>query len=295
MNRPATLRIKWPFVIGVAVFHVLAVLAFLPAFFSGTGVVLCLLGVYVFGTLGINLGYHRLLTHRGFRCPKWLEHTLVLLGVCTAQQSPAFWVGMHRRHHQFADDEPDPHSPGAGFWWAHMGWFFVERAGEERVLITTRYAEEVLRDPLYAWLERRGWHLVVLLSLVFFFAGGSAAGLLAGKSAGESAKFGMSIVLWAGCVRTVITWHITWAVNSVTHSRGYRNYETRDHSHNHLLLGYLSNGEGWHNNHHADPRSAKHGHRWWELDVAYLTIRLLAALGLVTHVVMPSRNLPPAH
>jgi stearoyl-CoA desaturase (delta-9 desaturase) len=263
----------------------------LPQFFTWTGVVVCLLGIFVFGMFGINLGYHRLLTHRGFRSPTWLEHTLVTLGVCNLQETPAFWVGMHRRHHQFADHDADPHSPGAGMWWAHIAWFLFERPGEERPVITARYAADVLRDPYYAWLERGGAYVVVLFTWAACFLAGFGGALLSGDSLVNAAWFGASILVWGGWVRTVAVWHQTWLVNSVAHRWGYRNFPTDDDSRNNLLLGVLCYGEGWHNNHHADPRSAKHGRRWWELDVAWLTIRLLAALGLATDIVRPSRGM----
>ena len=247
----------------------------------------CLLGIYCFGTLGINLGYHRLLTHRGFRSPKWLEHTLVTLGVCTLQETPAFWVGMHRRHHQFSDHEEDPHSPGAGLWWAHMGWFLFERPGEERNVVTTRYSADLLRDPYYMWLERGGSYVVVLLSWAAFFLVGFGVPLLSGDPPVEAVRCGASILVWGVWVRTVAVWHITWSVNSVTHLWGYRNFPTRDDSRNNWLVGLITNGEGWHNNHHAQPRSASHGMRWWELDVSYLTILLLSRVGLAWDVVKP--------
>lgn len=289
---PGRSRIKWDLVIGVAGYHALALLALVPSFFSWTGIVLCILGHYVFGVLGINLGYHRLLTHRGFRCPKWLERAFVLLGVCTLQQAPGYWVGVHRRHHQFADAEPDPHSPQVSFWWAHMGWVFVEQPGEERDALAVRYAQDVLRDPLYSWLERHGWHLVVWISWPLFFLGGFAGAIMAGQTAAEAARFGASVLIWGVFVRTVIDWHLTWLVNSVTHRWGYRSYPTADDSRNNFLIALVTSGEGFHNNHHADPRSARHGHRWWELDVAWLIIRALVAVGLATDVVKPSRHVP---
>jgi stearoyl-CoA desaturase (delta-9 desaturase) len=158
-------------------------------------------------------------------------------------------------------------------------------------LLSIQYAKDVLRDPLYAWLQRGGWLLVALASWIAFFAAGYAAILLTGGSAGEALRFAASVWLWGVIVRTVLVWHITWSVNSVTHLWGYRTYDTDDRSRNNVFVGIISNGEGWHNNHHADPRSAKHGHRWWELDVAYLTIRGLAALGLAREVAMPSPHL----
>jgi fatty-acid desaturase len=287
-------RIKWDFVAGVVGCHLLALLALLPQMFSWSGVVVWLVGHYVFGTLGVCVGFHRLLTHRGFQCPKWLERTLVLLGVCTLQEAPAFWVAVHRRHHQFADHEPDPHTPLVGFLWAHMGWIFVEEPGEERTSVCERYAADVLRDPFYAGLNSQGWHLLAFASWALFFAGGWTVATLAGSSPAEAVRFGGSILIWGACVRTVMVWHVTWSVNSVTHLWGYRNYPTKDDSRNNVLIGFIASGEGWHNNHHADPRSARHGHRWWELDLSFLTIRLLGVLGLAHHIVMPSRQLAPS-
>jgi sn-1 stearoyl-lipid 9-desaturase len=280
-------RIAWPYAIGVGLYHLLTLLAFLPWLFSWTGVALALFGLYVFGTLGINLCYHRLLTHRGFECPKWLEHGLAILGLCCFQDSPARWVAAHRRHHQYADEQPDPHSPLVGFFWAHMGWLLVENPDFTRLGTYDRYCKDILRDPFYKTVERN-YVWIVLGSWIVFFGGGFAAELLMGGGSLQALQFGASVVLWGVIVRTVLVWHITWSINSVTHLWGYRNYETDEDSRNNILVALLSNGEGWHNNHHADQRSARHGHRWWELDVAFLTLRLLAVSGLARNVVLPN-------
>src|SRR5262245_30490129 len=125
-------RIEWIYAIPVVAYHLIALLAFVPWFFSWTGVVLAVLGLYVFGTLGINLCYHRLLAHRGLVVPKWLEHTFAILGVCCVQDTPARWVAVHRRHHQHADEQDDPHSPLVNFFWGHMGWVLVENRDLKR-------------------------------------------------------------------------------------------------------------------------------------------------------------------
>jgi stearoyl-CoA desaturase (delta-9 desaturase) len=286
------LRLEWLFVLGIGSVHVLALLAFLPWFFSWTGLILCALGIYVFGTLGINLGFHRLLTHRSFSLPKWLERTLVVLGTCCLQDSPARWVSIHRRHHQFADERVDPHSPLVSFLWAHVGWVLVQSDDLMRKTLFDRYARDIMEDPFYAWLERYHlWWWTVFASWCLFFFGGFFAELLMGGTAAQALQFGLSLLVWGVFVRTVIVWHITWSVNSATHLWGYRNYETEDDSRNNVFVGIISNGEGWHNNHHADQRSARHGHLWWELDVAWLTIRALAMLGLATNVILP-RQVP---
>lgn len=275
--------------IGIGAIHLLALLAFVPWLFSWTGVALALLGLYVFGTLGISLCFHRMLTHRGVVCPKWLEHSFAVLGVCCVQDTPARWISIHRKHHEHADEQPDPHTPLVNFLWAHIGWMlFTNRELTRRALIS-RYAKDVLQDPFYARLEANFlWVRVILISWALFFAGGFVAELLLGGSLLEALQFGLSLLVWGAFVRTVLVWHITWSINSVTHLWGYRNYETDESSRNNLIVGFLSNGEGWHNNHHADPRSARYGHRWWELDVTWLTIRLLSAVGLATKVIKPS-------
>jgi fatty-acid desaturase len=284
-------RIMWRNTIAVVSYHVLALLAITPWFFSWTGVVLAGLGYYVFGVLGINICYHRLLTHRGFTCPKWFEHTLAVLGVCCLQDAPARWVAAHRRHHQYADEQPDPHSPLVNFFWAHMGWLLVENTDLTHLgIYYGQYAKDILRDPFYKHLER---HVFWILagSWVIFFVGGFAAIVLLGGTAIEAARFGASLVLWGVIVRTVLVWHVTWSINSVTHMWGYRSYATEDDSRNNILIAIVTNGEGWHNNHHADQRAAKHGHRWWEIDTSFLSIRLFEALGLADDIVLPNPGL----
>jgi stearoyl-CoA desaturase (delta-9 desaturase) len=158
-----------------------------------------------------------------------------------------------------------------------------------RLPLTDRYAKDILRDPLYAWVETKDhWLLVSVLSWVAFFGVGVCSALLWGGSLRDAVQFGLSLVIWGGALRTVICWHLTWSVNSVTHIWGYRNYDTPDLSRNNLFLGLLTSGEGWHNNHHADPSSARHGHKWWEVDLAWLSIRLLVRLGLAKNVALPS-------
>ena len=283
---------KTPEAVGFIVCHVIAALAFFPWFFSWTGVILFVLGLYVFGMLGINLGYHRLITHRGFSCPLWLEHTFAFLGACSAQHSPAHWAAVHRRHHHHSDDEKDPHSPLVSFFWAHMGWLLVRREDMKRGPLMERYAKDLLRDPFYEWLEHRNnWLRFSLMSWIAYFVVGFGAATLTGATVSAATQFGLSLFVWGAVLRTVVAWHLTWSVNSVTHIWGYRNYETADRSRNNAIVALLVSGEGWHNNHHADPRSARHGHKWWEIDVVWLTIRLLMLLGLATNVAVPSPQL----
>jgi len=288
-------RIVWSYAITVGVYHLLALLALLPWAFSWTGVALTVLGVYVFGGIGINLCYHRLLTHRGMLCPKWLEHSFAVIGLCCMQDTPARWVAVHRRHHQFSDLQDDPHSPLVNFFWGHVGWMLVENRDLARLGIYDRYAKDILRDPFYRRLERTLLYpTIIVASWAVFFLGGTVAALLGGDNLGQAAQFGTSVLIWGVFVRTVAVWHITWSVNSLAHMWGYQNYETNDASRNNWFVAVLTSGEGWHNNHHADPRAVSHGHRWWELDLIFGIVWLLERLGLARDVVRPNVNLKPA-
>jgi sn-1 stearoyl-lipid 9-desaturase len=277
-------RILWPYVIAVTGYHLIALLALFPWFFSWTGVVLLVGGIYVFGGLGINVCYHRLLAHRGFVCSKPFEHTLAIIGVCCLQDTPARWVAVHRRHHQHADEPQDPHSPLVNFIWGHMGWMLVHNTDLVRLGIYDHYARDILRDPFYKWIERNyAW--ILLGSWIVFFAAGLLVGLLIGSTVSEAAQFGASLLIWGVFLRTVAVWHITWSVNSLAHLSGYRNYATDEDSRNNMFVSIITSGEGWHNNHHADPGSANYSCRWWEVDGIYWIIRSLALVGLVSDIV----------
>jgi len=285
-------RIVWSYAITVGIYHLLALPALLPWLFSWTGVVLAVGGVYVFGGLGINLGFHRLLTHRGFSCPKWLEYACVVLGVCCMQDTPGRWVAVHRRHHEQSDCREDPHSPLAGFLWGHLGWMLVENRALTRLGIYDRYAKDILRDPFYRRLERTLLYpTIIVASWAVYFLGGAAVSLAVGGTLAEAGQFGASVLVWGVFVRTVAVWHITWSVNSAAHLWGYRNYDTDEQSRNNWVVAILTSGEGWHNNHHAQPRAARHGHLAWELDLIFGFVRMLEAVGLAWDVVRPDPKL----
>ncbi len=286
-TRPAT-RPNWVNIIGISFYHLVAALAFFPYFFSWTAVIVAVAGTFVFGTIGINVFYHRYLTHKGFQSPKWFEKWMAVMAICSFQDTPAHWVAVHRRHHEFADDEPDPHTPLRSFLWAHVGWILVHSPDMSRYEIYARYAKDVLRDPFLRSLENQRVYLGIIIAHWFvFFGAGAGWTLLAGGTGAEALQFGLGLVVWGVFVRTVFNWHNTWAVNSVSHMWGYRNYETDEHSRNNVVLGLTAMGEGWHNNHHADPRSARHGHRPWEIDVTYWTIRLFGVVGLAWRITEP--------
>lgn len=284
-------KIEWPYTLTVIIFHLLALLALLPWLFSWSGVWVMIAGLFVFGTLGINLCYHRILTHRGMVCPKWLEYSFAALGVCSMQDTPARWVAVHRLHHVHSDQRDDPHSPLAGFLWGHMGWMFLKNDNLNRLEIYSRFAKDLLRDPFYKKLETTLLYPLILLgSWCLFFLIGLITQRLAGKPFAEAAQFGASLLIWGVFVRTVVVWHITWSVNSLAHIFGYRNYDTADDSRNNWFVAFMAMGEGWHNNHHADARSARHGHRWFEIDLTFSFVQLLEYVGLATEVVRPSSH-----
>ena len=281
-------KILWSYVIPVIGFHVIGA-AFFVYFFSWWGILFLPIGNYIFTSMGIGAGYHRLLTHRGFDCPKWFEYLLATLGVCSFQDSPARWVLVHRVHHQHSDHQPDPHTPHVSGYWAHMGWLFVDNRDLSTASAYDKYTRDLMRDPYYMWLQRGlNWVWVYVAHSLVFLAAGFGLGFLLQPEA--VTYFAYQFFFWTVIMRTVYTWHVTWAINSAAHMWGYRNYETREDSRNNWLFAILTNGEGWHNNHHADPRSAQHGHRWWEVDITYISLAILEKVGIVKNLVRPNNS-----
>lgn len=240
------------------------------------------------GMVGITVGFHRKLTHQGFETPKWLEWILATAGMFALQGSVARWIETHRVHHIHSDEEGDPHSPIHGWLWAHMTWLFVYFTDEEIEASVRKYAKDILKDPYYSFMHYHYW-IVVPISVLLIGATGYAYGHAWGGMHGGLASMS-AFVLWAFVVRVVFVWNITWCVNSVTHIWGYRNYETTDNSRNNPIIGILGFGEGWHNNHHADQVSAKHGHTWWEIDVSYWFICTLWFFGLAWDIKLPRQS-----
>ena len=257
-------RIQWNTLFFVAVFHILAGWSLFNL--SWTGLIVSLVLWWISGSLGIGVGYHRLQTHRGFKAPRWLERVLATFGTLALQSGPISWVTTHRLHHAYTDTERDPHSPQKGFWWAHMGWLFRGTAQVQPEAIRRRYSPDLLRDPFMVFLDNYYWLTTVVV----------AGALLA--------FFGWQVMLMGIFLRTVFGWHATWLVNSATHMWGYRRFESRDDSRNNALVAAVSFGEGWHNNHHTYPRSARHGLTWSEPDINWMQIRVLERLGLATEV-----------
>jgi stearoyl-CoA desaturase (delta-9 desaturase) len=255
--------LKWVTTIFLIGIHLTALLIFVPGNFSWAGVGLMLLLHWVTGGLGITLGWHRLVAHRSFQAPKWLEYFLAFCGTLAFQGGPIWWVGLHRHHHVHSDQELDHHNSGRGFWWSHIGWMFYKVPAELEI---DRFSKDIGSDPVYRFLEQ--YFLLIQVA----FAGGL---YLIG---------GWQFVLWGIFARLVLVYHCTWLVNSATHKFGYRTFETDDRSTNCWWVALLTYGEGWHNNHHAYQYSARHGLQWWEIDLTWMMIRVLQGLGLASKV-----------
>jgi len=284
--------IHWEYLIPITTVHLLALLVLLPWCFSWSGLGLALIGTTVFGTLGINLCYHRLLSHRSLAVPRWLERTLATFALCSLEDTPTRWVANHRLHHCHSDKPADPHSPRDGLAWAHAGWLFRRVPHRRTMAFLDRYAGDILADDYYRSLERHPTAIVWIYlahAAVFGLAGLLVGQLMTGDWA-AARQLAASWIVWGVLLRTVLVWHITWSVNSLTHLFGYRSYATGEDSRNNWLVAVLAMGEGWHNNHHHDPASASVQHRWWEIDVTYYLILLLKQCGLATAVIPPRQT-----
>ena len=266
----------------VLLLHILVLFA--PFTYRRLELFLSVLMTYVILQFGLVLGYHRLLSHRCFATYTWLKHSLSLLGTLAMQDGPISWVAIHRTHHRIAEQPFDPHSPKHGLLWAHFFWIFFDhprlRQSGERTLI----ARDLHADGFIRFCEEK----FILLN-----AAATAAVFLIGFGVGGLSR-AFSFLVWIVAVRTVFLWHLTFLVNSVGHTMGYRNFDTPDDSHNVWILGVLALGDGWHNNHHAFPACAAHGRRWFEIDFTYLFILLLERCGLAWNVrhATPIRNSP---
>jgi stearoyl-CoA desaturase (delta-9 desaturase) len=207
--------------------------------------------------LGISMGYHRLHTHRSYRVPRFLEYFFAVCGSLTLEGGPIFWVAVHRIHHQKSDLPGDPHSPRDGAWWSHVGWILFGETNHNNTRMMSKYAPDLAKDRFYVWLNNYHWVPLTVLGILLYAIGG------------------LPLFLWAGCLRVVVGLHSTWLVNSATHLWGRRRFETRDDSRNSWWVALLTFGEGWHNNHHAHPTSARHGLAWYELDHSWILISVL--------------------
>lgn len=254
--------------VGVVVaMHILCLFA---PFTFNWGALCVALSLYVItGLLGITLSFHRNLSHRSFKLPKWLEYVFAYCGVQALQGNPIDWVSTHRYHHQYCDTERDPHSPVEGFWFSHMSWLFdtktvVERCGEPNNV------GDLEKQPFYKFLEKSYIVHPMALGVLLYAVGG------------------FPFIVWGMGVRIVWVYHITWLVNSACHVWGKQAWNTGDLSRNNWWVAVLAFGEGWHNNHHAFEYSARHGLEWWQIDMTWWVVKLLQAIGLATDVKLPT-------
>lgn len=259
-------QINWVTSFFMVLFHSCAIVALFM--FTWPAFIAMIVLYFATGCLGIGLGYHRMLTHRGFKVPKPLEYFLAILGTLALQGGPIFWVGLHRIHHAKTDREGDPHSPRDGFFWSHMGWVLYGPGMHTESARMPRYAAapDLVKQPFYVWLSKFHYVPQVIVAFILLALGG------------------WPMVMWGIFLRTTLTWHSTWFVNSATHVWGYRRFKCNDDSRNLWWVALISFGEGWHNTHHAHAASARHGLTWYEFDMNWMMIRLLQIMGLATDV-----------
>ncbi|MBP9680923.1 MAG: fatty acid desaturase [Bacteriovorax sp.] len=263
------LRFHWGNIFGITLIHLLALIA-IP-FFTWEALAVCLIIFFVLSPIGVTLTYHRLLSHRSFKVPQWLEYTLATIGAFTGQGPVLLWVAEHRLHHRFSDSKKDPHSARhGGFWWSHVTHLFYHKEFEDDPKEWSRYIPDLNKHRYYHFLSKYNFAIALSLALPLYLIGG------------------WPFVMWGIPVRVALMLHVTWFVNSVTHRFGYRNFETKDDSKNVWWVSLLAAGEGWHNNHHAQSNCAAHGRMWWEFDLTWQMIRALEFVGLATDVKRPT-------
>ena len=264
LNIPDTRKKNWLTIVILALLHIGAVAAFFM--FSWRAVAVAVFLLWMATGLGISMGYHRLHTHRSYRVPRWLDYFFAVCGTLTLEGGPIFWVATHRIHHQKSDQPGDPHSPRDGAYWAHMGWIMFGETRHNNTRMMAKYAPDLAKQPFYVWLNNYHWLPPTLLGVLLFALGG------------------LPMFLWAGCLRIIVGLHVTWLVNSATHMWGSRRFDTHDDSRNSWWVALLTFGEGWHNNHHAHPTSARHGLAWYEVDHSWILIKALSWLGVARNV-----------
>jgi len=265
--------VDWPVTIWLAVLHVGVLAA--PFTFTWTGLAVAVGLYWLTGSIGICLGFHRMLTHRSFRTHRVTRWIIACIGQLAGEGSALHWVANHRKHHAHSDQVGDPHSPHNGNWWSHMLWLLWHMPPQQQAAYHRRWVPDLVEDRVLQALDRTFifWHLG--LGTLLFAIGWQFGG----------AQLACSLLVWGMFVRLVYLLHATWLVNSASHIWGYRTYETSDDSRNNWWVALLTFGEGWHNNHHAFPSMARAGHRWWEIDITFWVIRLMSACGLAWDVV----------
>ena len=273
-------KFDWPVVIWIGLLHVGCLAA--PFFFTWKAVGVAAILYWITGSLGICLGFHRLLTHGSFQTWRPVKWFFAWLGGLAGEGPALMWVAVHRKHHIHSDTMHDPHTPHDGGWWSHMLWLAPDRGSANTKEMIRRYAPDMQKDPVIRFLDKTfilwPWLLAGVLYAIGYY--------------GWDSYTGWSFVVWGLFVRMTWVLHVTWFVNSASHIWGYRNYQTTDDSRNCWWVGLLAFGEGWHNNHHAYQRMARHGHRWYEVDMTYWAILAMEKLGLAWRVIKEVRGRP---
>lgn len=255
-------------------FVIIHSLAALSLFYCTPAAVAAFISMYLLTGFGITVGYHRLLAHHSFKTTSVLQNLLSTAGALAMEGGPLFWVSTHRKHHQFTDCEGDPHDSRSGFWWSHMGWIV---ASDNKLKYEPLVVGDLMHDRWLCWLERYYMHLQVILTLALLLFSYFVAGF----------NNAIAITIWAIPLRIVAVLHCTWLTNSAAHLWGYRSFRTNDRSTNNWWVALLTLGEGWHNNHHAYPSSARHGFRYWELDPSWWLIWCLGKFKLAWAIRIP--------
>lgn len=246
-----------------------------PFTFTWWGLGLAVVLHWLTGGIGICLGYHRLLTHGSFVTYRPVRWFVALAGGLAGEGSALDWVANHRKHHALSDRPGDPHSPREGAWWSHVFWLLKSLPEKEMRAHHNKWIPDLQKDRVIRFIGKMFLPINIVFGLALTAIGYSFGGT----------QLAASFLVWGVFVRLVFVLHSTWFVNSASHIWGYRNYETTDDSRNNWWVAVISYGEGWHNNHHAYPRMAPHGHKWWEIDMTYTAIRLMKMVGIAWDVV----------
>lgn len=267
--------ISWNTSVFMTLFHIGAIAALFT--FKWQALVVALVLWWVSASLGVGMGFHRLLTHRGYKTSKLVEYFLTVCGTLALEGGPIYWVVTHRIHHAHSDAPGlDPHTPRDGRWWSHMGWILSGTAQRHDRATLERYAPDLLKDRFHVWLNRLYWVPLTVLGISLLVLGG------------------WPYLMLGVFLRVTLNLHATWLVNSASHLWGKRRFATSDDSKNNWWVALLSFGEGWHNNHHAHPTAARHGLAWYEIDLNWWGIRMLKTLRLAKGIKLAGVSDSPA-
>ncbi len=238
--------------------------------------------LYFIRMFAITGFYHRYFSHRSFRTSRRMQFVFAVWGNSSAQRGPIWWASQHRQHHAHSDTEEDAHSPHQhGFYWSHLGWL----TARDNLATNSRYVRDLTQFPELRFIDRFEMLVPAVLAISLF-----AFGAILGRFAPQLGVSGWQMLVWGFFISTVVLFHATCTINSLSHMIGTRRFETPDGSRNSFALALLTLGEGWHNNHHRFPASARQGLRWWEIDITYYGLKLLERLGLIWNLQPPPRH-----